>query len=116
MSHRLEQINEQLRGELAILISQHIPMDTAGLITIIWVKCSPDLRYAKVSISVLPENMSGSALKALKSHSSIFSNSLRKRLDLKFIPKFHWAIDDQERYAVEMDKVFREMEQEETGQ
>ena len=112
MSHRIEQINEQLRAELANQIARNIPLEE-GMITIIWVKCSPDLRYAKISISVLPENLSGSALKNLKSHNSIFSSSLKKKLDLKFIPKFNWVIDSQERYAVEMDKVFEELAKEE---
>jgi ribosome-binding factor A len=112
MSYRLEQVNEQLRKELAILIAREIPLE-AGMITVIFVKCSPDFRYAKIGISVLPEHLTGTALRNLKSNSSRFSHNLKKRLDFKFIPKFNWVIDSQERYAAEMDKVFQELEKEE---
>ncbi|OGF26801.1 hypothetical protein A2331_05600 [Candidatus Falkowbacteria bacterium RIFOXYB2_FULL_34_18] len=105
---RMEQVNELLRGELANLISREITLDN-GLITIIYVKCSPNLNQATVGISVLPETMSGTALRALRKHSSGFSGILKKKISLKFIPKFRWVVDSQERYAVEIDNAINEI-------
>lgn len=105
---RMEQVNELLRSELANLLSREIAIDN-GLITILYVKCSPNLRQATVGISVLPENMSGSALQILRKHSSGFSGALKNKLKLKFIPKFRWIIDSQERYAVEIDKAINNL-------
>ena len=85
---RLEKINEQLKRELSGLINRDIPMDE-GLITITYVKCSPDLRYAKVAVSILPDKLYGSALKKLKKNTAPFSKELKKKLSLKFIPKFN---------------------------
>lgn len=105
MSRRIEQINELLRRELAMLIAGHIDIGLSGLITVIEVKTSPDLRYAKISISVLPENKTGSALRELRKSNSYFSGELKKKISFKFMPKFNWVIDANERYAAEIDRV-----------
>ncbi|MDO8261450.1 MAG: ribosome-binding factor A, partial [Candidatus Magasanikbacteria bacterium] len=62
---RMDQINELLREELSILMSRETPIPN-GLITITRVKCSPDLKNATILISVLPENVSGSALRKVR--------------------------------------------------
>ena len=108
MSNRILQINELLRQELAALVSKEIYL-RGGLITITKVKCSPDLKNAFARISVLPENLSGSALRELKKHNVFFAKELKKKLNLKKIPRFKWEIDSQERYAMEIDKVFAEI-------
>lgn len=111
MSARMLQINEQLRKEIAMLISREIPLED-GLITIIHAKTSADIKNTTLLISVIPENLSGSALKLLRKHSSAFRHDLKKRLNLKYIPKLNWKIDPNERYALEMDKVFKEAREE----
>ena len=54
MPRRIEQLNEQLKNELANLIVKEAPLED-GLITVSYVACSPDLKYARVAVSVLPE-------------------------------------------------------------
>lgn len=108
MSNRILQINELLRQELAILVSREVYLPD-GLITVTKVKCSPDLKNAFALISVLPENFSGSALSKLKSHNALFTKELRKKLNLRKIPRLKWEIDQQERYALEIDKTFAEI-------
>jgi ribosome-binding factor A len=105
MSQRIEQINEILRAELATLISREGVLPN-GLITITYVDCSPDLKRADIAISVLPENLSGTALKNLSRSSHTFCGVLRKKLKMRIIPKFNWIIDKEKRRAFEMEKVF----------
>jgi ribosome-binding factor A len=104
----MEQVNELLRAELANLLSRESPLDDA-LITITRVKCSPDLKNATVLISVLPENLSGTALKKLRAQNSYFNANLKKNIKIKFIPKLRWKIDSQERYAASIDQVLDEI-------
>ncbi len=98
---RIEQINELLRSQLANLINQEVNLEN-GLITISYVECSPDLHYAKISISVLPENLTGSALKKLRQSSNQFSRDLKKELNLKYIPRFNWVIDNTEKMRLKL--------------
>ena len=104
---RMEQINELLRAELACLISQNISLEN-GLITVSRVKCSPDLSSATVYISILPENLSGTALSTLRKNNYILKKNLKK-LHLKNIPKLNWQTDPQARQKTELDKVFDEI-------
>jgi ribosome-binding factor A len=104
----MDQINEMLRAELSLLMSRESPIPN-GLITITRVKCSPDLKNATILISVLPENVSGTALSKVRAQNSYYNNNLRKKLSIKFIPKLTWKIDSQERYAASIDRVLDEI-------
>lgn len=105
---RMDQVNELLKNELGILITREIMMED-GLITIIRVDCSPNLQHAAIYISVLPNSISGTALKNLRQHNSIFSKTLRKKLNLRTIPKLNWKIDAGERYAAEINDAITEI-------
>ncbi len=108
---RTDKINEQLRGELANLISRNFYIEGA-LATVTYVKCSPNLNQATVGISVLPDNLTGSTMTQLRKQSSEFSGILRKKLNLKSIPRFNWVVDDRERHAADLEKFINDIKQE----
>ena len=109
MSDRMLKINELLRSEIARIISEDVLLENF-LITITQVKCSADLHEATVFISVMPVNFSGTALKLLRSHSSLVGKKLKK-LNLKSIPRINWKIDSQERFAADLEKAEEEIEE-----
>lgn len=108
MPRRTERLNEQIRNELANLIVRDLPMDNA-LITVCYVDCSPDLKEAKIVISIMPVNIIGSTLAKLKKLSSPFSQSLRRKLKIRNIPRFHWVIDETEEKAANLEKIFQQI-------
>ena len=105
---RIEKINSLLLQTLAKLAAAEINLPDC-LITISYVECSPDLRSAKVGVSVLPEKYTGSALKKLKQKQNIIKFSLRKQLKLKYIPALVWQIDKREREAAKIEKVLKQL-------
>jgi ribosome-binding factor A len=111
MSSRIEQVNSLLMKELAIIISREMPINDC-LVTVSYVKCSPDLRYAKIGISVLPENMAGQILRKLKERSVSFSSLIKKKVRFKMIPKFHWEIDHTESRASEIEEILKQIKNE----
>lgn len=115
MSLRTEKVEATIKEELGVVIARSAPLEDA-LATITKVSCSADLKYACISLSVLPENRSGSALKTLKKHSREYEGALRKRLRLRAIPKLNWVIDGQERYVVELEKTYQELKQAREGE
>ena len=102
------QVNELLRSELANLLIHEWDRDDC-LVTITHVKCSPNLLNATIFISVLPENMTGTALKMLKRLNSTFSSALKKKLNLRRIPRFYWRLNFQEREAAKIEKVISQL-------
>ena len=112
MPRRIEQLNEQLKEELANLIVRELPLKN-GLITVSYVLCSPDLKYARIAVSVLPEKYAGTALAGLRKHSSSFNQSLRHKLKIRQIPRFNWVLDTTESKAAEIEEVLKKIKEEE---
>ncbi|PLX20296.1 30S ribosome-binding factor RbfA [Candidatus Parcubacteria bacterium] len=108
---RIEQINENLQKEIAKFISNNIKVE-GGLITVVEVDCSPELRNAKVYVSVLPDNKYGSTLKLLKKNTSMLNSHLKKSVKIRKIPKIHWEIDSTEREASVIERLLNEIENE----
>lgn len=108
---RLDQVNELLRQYLAEAINQEIGIEN-GMITVSYVSCSKDLRNATVSVSVLPDNLAGTALEKLRSRSGEIARTISKKVKLKNIPRFRWIFDPTEKNAAELEKIFDEIEEE----
>ena len=108
MPRRIVQLNEQLKQELANLIVKEINL-TNGLITVSFVDCSTDLKYAKVAISVLPEKFGPSILKRMHKLSGYFSKVLKRKLKIRQIPKFNWLLDNTESEAAKIEAVLKEI-------
>ena len=105
-----ERVNELIKRNIADLINREVYLKD-GLITVSFVDCSPDLTRAKIGISVLPVNLSGTALKVLRGHSSLFTKILKKKTRLRHIPKFDWVIDSTEEEAAKSEKLLEEIKE-----
>lgn len=108
MSRRIEQLNEQLKSELANLIIKETNI-TDGLITVCFVGCSTDLKHAKIAISVLPDKFGPSILKKMRKFSGSFSRELKNKLTIRQIPRFHWLLDKTESRAAEVEEIIKQI-------
>jgi ribosome-binding factor A len=80
------------------------------MITITYVKCDRDLLEARVGISVLPENYTGTALRELKKNTQNMVDILKKRINLRRVPHFYWEVDKIERRAWELEKTLGQIQ------
>jgi len=92
---RIDRIEEQLRIELSEIIEREIHDPRIGLATVTHVKVSPDLRHARVFVSVLGDaDQRKKSLEGLRSASSYARHSLSKRLHhLRRIPELVFDYD-----------------------
>lgn len=104
---KIERINELLLEELGQAINREVKIEGA-LITISYVKCSPDLKQAKIGFSVLPDRLAGTALRKLNSSTSLLIGVIRSRMRLRQLPKFIWEFDATERDASRIEKLIDE--------
>jgi ribosome-binding factor A len=95
---KLPKINELILEELAAVVNREVGLPNA-LITISYVECSPDLKQAKVGVSVLPDNQAGTALRKLNASIGQIIPLLRSRLKLRKLPHLVWEFDATEREA-----------------
>lgn len=100
---RKDQIESVLEKELSQAISKEVEVKDC-LITIAFVKADPDLKTAQIGISVLPSNLTGTALRELKKKSGVLAQDIIKRTKWKRMPTLEWKVDRSSKRAEEIQK------------
>jgi ribosome-binding factor A len=95
VTQRTERIDELLRQEIGAIVARDIADPRVGFATITGVETAPDLRHARVWVSVIgqPDDRKAT-LAALGRAMPFVRHELGKRLRLKRIPEFHLELDD----------------------
>jgi ribosome-binding factor A len=110
---KVEQLNELLHRELSAAINRELDFPEV-FVTIVYVSCNPDLQFAKVGISVLPDRLAGTAIKKLKAASGRLAAAVMKKTRLRKVPRLVWSFDPTERKAAVLDDFFLHMEAEDS--
>lgn len=92
--NRIGRINEEVQRELSALIPMVKDPRVRGMISVTAVDVTPDLKYAKIFISVLDKGDSGQVLKGLKSAAGYLRRELGGRLNLRHTPELSFVQDD----------------------
>ena len=93
-SNRIGRINEEIQRELANLIRGVKDPRVHGLVSITAVETTPDLRYAKVFVSVLDKSDVNEVVKGLKSAGGYLRRELGSVLSLRYTPELIFQRDD----------------------
>lgn len=94
-SNRIGRINEEIQRELASLLRElKDPRVHKTMLSITRVETTPDLRYAKVYVSLLDEEYTSETLAGLKSSSGYLRRELGRNLQLRYTPELQWQADD----------------------
>ena len=94
-SNRIGRINEEIQRELADLLRElKDPRVHKTMVSITHVETTPDLRYAKVFVSMLDKDCVKETLAGLKSSSGYLRRELGKSLQLSYTPELQWQADD----------------------
>jgi ribosome-binding factor A len=112
---RIDRIEEQLRIELSEIIEREIQDPRIGLATVTYVKVSPDLRHARVFVSVLgDEAQRKKSLEGLRSAASYARRSLSKRLQhLRRIPELTFDYDEGLEKGMRIEELLEKIKHEE---
>ena len=93
-SNRIGRINEEIQRELASLIRTVKDPRVHGLVSITAVDTTPDLRYAKIYVSVLDKSDVKEVVKGLKSAGGYLRRELGAALKLRYTPELLFVEDD----------------------
>lgn len=104
-------VNGEVQKVLSTLISREIKDPRINPMTsVIAVEVAPDLKTAKVFISVLGDKESkDNTLRGLKSASSFMRGQLAKTLNLRNTPELTFVIDTSIEYGAHMSKLINEV-------
>lgn len=102
-SRRQEQVAEFLRDEVSEIITREMKDPRLGFVSITRVELSPDLRYAKVFISVFgPEEEREATLRALSGAAGFVRYQLKPRMRIRHIPEISFQLDRSMEHAEEV--------------
>ena len=108
-SNRIGRINEEIQRELADQLRRlKDPRVSSGMVSIIRVDTTGDLRYARVYISVLDKRQEKDVLKGLKSASGFLRRELGRALQLRYTPELQFIGDDSIQYGAHILEVLRD--------
>jgi len=95
MTHRIEQVESTLRKALAQVLQRSISDPRIrGMVSIIKVDVSPDMKQAKVGVSVLPEEYASRTLAGLKAANRHIQSEVKKLVALRIVPHLNFELDD----------------------
>jgi|SRR5688572_10859864 ribosome-binding factor A len=93
MSNRTVRVNELVQREISDILRKRYQSETVTM-TITEVRVSPDLRDARVFVSVVgDETFAEQKLRWLRSKASEIREEVSRRIVLKYLPKFEYILD-----------------------
>ena len=93
-NNRIGRINEEIQRELSTLIRSVKDPRVTGMISVTAVDTTPDLKFAKIYISVLDKSDVTQVLKGLKSAAGWLRRELGHSLNLRYTPELTFVRDD----------------------
>ena len=88
-------IEELIQREIAILIQQEVKDPRIGMVTVSSVDISPDLKHAKVFVTLLNnEKVRNTSITALNHAARYLRHELARRIYLKTIPEIRFVYDE----------------------
>jgi len=118
MSRRTSRVEEASREVLAEVLAREVKDPRVGFVTITGVKVSPDLRHARVFVSVLGEDEEvARSMAGLESARGYMRSELGKHLRLKYLPEIEFVLEHGTEEALRLANLMREVasEMEEGG-
>ena len=107
---RFERVGEELKKEISHIISYELKNpNVTGLISVTKVHVTPDLKYAKIYVSILNSKNIKDTLANLKKSSGYIRTEIAKRINLRITPELIFELDDSMEYGAKIDQILKEI-------
>ena len=106
---RPQRLAEQIKEEVSLVIAGELEDPRVGLVTVTEAKLSPDLRHAKIFVSVrgTKEEVKAS-LAALRHAAGFIRAQLGPSLTIRYTPELHFVHDDSVETAARIEELLSE--------
>ena len=109
-SNRMARVDEELKRELSNIINYEVKnSNVTGMISVTKVKTSPDLKYAKVSVSIINSKNIKQTLAGLKAASGFIRSRIAEKMNLRVTPELVFELDDSLEYGARIDSILKEI-------
>lgn len=108
-SRRLAKVSEAIREQVSTAILFELKDPRVKNVTVISVEASPDLRSAKVYVSIMGDEKAQSlSMHGLNSARGFIQAKLAERLQLRWTPVLHFVLDMGVKRSIEASRLLRE--------
>jgi ribosome-binding factor A len=112
-SRRLLKAAEAVREVVSMAILTEIRDPRVQNVTVTGVEVAPDMRSAKVLISVMAEEgKQHLCLKGLQNSSGFLQSQLAKKIDTRYVPRLTFELDSGVKKSLEVAKILHELAEE----
>lgn len=110
-NHRHERVAEEIAHEInAMLAGELKDPRLEGMVVISEVRVQPDLKHARVFVSMRgTEKEQSDAIKALEHAAGFIKRELVERLQLRRLPEMHFTLDHSQEYSERIEQLLKEM-------
>ena len=100
----------QIQQEVSLMISRDMKDRRVGFVTVTGVQLTPDLRHARIFISMMgSESEKEESLEALNHATGWVRHELGQRIRMKFIPEIVFQMDTSQEYGEHIDRLIDEI-------
>ena len=116
MQYRSDRVAHELKQEVSVIIAREVQDPRVGFATVTEAKVSPDLRHARVYVSIFgPPEQQRETLAALNHAAGFIRRAVSSRLRLRRSPELTFALDESVEQGARMAKLIEEVNQETPG-
>ena len=109
MAYRIDKLEHLLKEEVSMIFLYKLHDPAFGLLTVTNVRLSPDLKIAKIYISVFERERRDSVLEKIKEKTGFIRTELAHRVRIKFIPELKFFIDDTLDYVEKIEGLIKKI-------
>ena len=107
---RLGRVNEEIMKAISHTITYELKNpDVTGMISVTRVKTTPDLKYAKVYVSLLNSKSVKKTMNGLKESAGFIRSQVAKIVNLRITPELVFEYDDSIEHGEKIDNILKEI-------
>jgi ribosome-binding factor A len=109
-SRRVLKVAEAVREVVGMAILTELKDPRIRDVTVTYVEMSPDLRYAKVHVSIMgDETRQGLTLRGLQHAAGFLQSKVAKRIETRYTPKIEFYLDQGVKRSIEVARILKEV-------
>ena len=109
-SRRLLKAAEAIREVVSLAILTELRDPRIRDVTVIGVEVAPDMRSAKISVSIMgPESKQQLALRGLDNAKGFLQSRIADRIDTRYTPKLQFVVDQGVKKSLEVGKILEQL-------
>ena len=109
-SRRVLKIAEAVREVVSMAILTELRDPRVRDVTVTYVEVSPDLRQAKVHVSVMGDDTRQNlSLRGLQNSAGFLQQKVAKRIDTRYTPKLKFVLDQGVKHSIEVSQLLSQL-------